>query len=240
MTSTESAAAEAAPAAASRSSDTMVPQLPAGFEHLELRLWRDADDADVVVGDRRDQSGHRGAVAQQGGGRCACRKEGVRAHDPSGQIRMLRIDAGVDEGDAHACALGALVGTGDAERRQIGLQVIERVVIRSARRGRIAEGVKLLQRLRQHDARILRQRGEHLGDGPPVGDLVHHAMHRQSLDRPACHLPQGVRGRHAARLLLRALRHAVAVPAVVTAGGAGGSRCGVRLVGERHHDPRRL
>jgi len=40
------------------------PQLPAGFEHLESCLRRDAHDADVVVGDRRDQPGHGGAVAQ--------------------------------------------------------------------------------------------------------------------------------------------------------------------------------
>ena len=65
---------------------------------------------------------------------------------------MPRIDAGVDEGDAHARAPGALVGTGDAERQQIGLQVIQRVVVRRARSGRIAEGVELLQRLREHDA----------------------------------------------------------------------------------------
>jgi len=37
---------------------------------------------------------------------------------------MPRIDAGIDERDAHARALGALVGARDTECQQIGLQVI--------------------------------------------------------------------------------------------------------------------
>src|SRR5437868_7957859 len=84
------------------------------------------------------------------------------ATDPSGEIGMPGVDAGVDERDAHARPLGARVSAGDAERHEIALQVVERIVVGSGRRGRSREGMKLVERLRQHDACILRERGQHL------------------------------------------------------------------------------
>jgi hypothetical protein len=46
--------------------------------------------------------------------------------------------------------------TRDAERNQIGLQVVERIVVRRGGGGRIGERMELLQPLREHYARVLR------------------------------------------------------------------------------------
>src|SRR5438552_8806357 len=142
------------------------------------------------------------------------------AADPPGEIGMPGIDAGVDERDAHARPLGARVSTGDAERHEIALQVIERIVVGRDQRGRSREGMKLVERLRQHDARILRERSQHLRHRAAIDDLVYYAVYRERLDRPACHFMKGVGERYAVCPLLRALSDAVTVAAVAAARGA--------------------
>jgi hypothetical protein len=212
-------------------------QLPAGFEYLHLRQGRDAHEADAIVGHRSDQAGHGRAVAQRAG-RGMLGHEGMGAHDASPQIRVAGVHRGIDQRHLQSRPLGALVRARDAERGEVGLQVVERVVVGDSRRGRLGQCVEFLQRLRQKHAAVLGECSEHVGHRPPVGDLKHDAVHRQRLDGPARDRAQRVRLGDPTRLLLGALRDTVAEATVAVAGAARRRRGAVRGIGERDHDAR--
>src|SRR5205814_7225099 len=92
------------------------------------------------------------------------------AADPAGEIGMSGVDAGVDERDVHARPLGARVSTGDAERHQIALQVIERIVVGRGRRGlsreRSEEHTSELQSLRHLVCRLLLEKKKKITPKP--------------------------------------------------------------------------
>src|SRR5690606_800044 len=68
-----------------------------------------------------DQRRHRGAVQARGGDPGVDLLQHVRpGGDRPPQIRLVRVDAGVDDGDGHAPALGDLPGGLDAECSEHG------------------------------------------------------------------------------------------------------------------------
>ncbi len=83
--------------------------LPAGLEGVDLRLRRDADDPDVVVGGGGDQPGDGGAVDVAGEALLAAVDEALRLDHPAAQVGVVEVDAGVDHRDAHPLAGGPAV-----------------------------------------------------------------------------------------------------------------------------------
>ena len=57
---------------------------------------------------------------------------------------MPRVHARIDERDAHAGSLGALMSGRDAEGGEVGLQVVQRIVVRAAGLPGVRERMELL------------------------------------------------------------------------------------------------
>ena len=64
-----------------------------------------------------------------GGARAVAVKDAVRTMRPRRSGCAL-VHTGVDKRDAHARALGTLMRARDAERDEVGLQVVKRIVVR--------------------------------------------------------------------------------------------------------------
>ncbi len=131
-------------------------RLPAGFEYQEPRIGRDADDSFAIIGDGGDHARHFRAVP------VAPKLRVIRVHEIDGggnaaaQIRMLYIDARIDDRDLDALASRPGMRVRDIHLLKAALQTDIRVVVVLGARG------KGLQGLRQLDAPVLRQGGKQL------------------------------------------------------------------------------
>ena len=153
---------------------------------MSLHVRRDAHDADAVVGGGGDQAGHLRAVA------VVAKRDRVvvdvvaRELRAAGEIGMLGVDAGVDDGDAHAGAAADVVRLGDVERADVRLQPRVRVVEPARRGASVADsnslsGCAISTRLSVEqllDDRLARGAGR---------NPEQHAVHLQLFDRPLGH-----------------------------------------------------
>ena len=96
--------------------------LPAGLVGQELDVRRDADDADAVVGRGGDQARHLRAVPVAAERDVVVVDVIARDERAAGEIGMLGVDAGVDDGHANAGAAAEVVRLGDVERADVRLQ----------------------------------------------------------------------------------------------------------------------
>ena len=131
-------------------------RLPTGFEYQEPRVRRDADDALAIVGDGGDHAGHFSAMPIAPKLRVIGIDEVDRGGNAGAQIRMLGIDARIDDRNLDALAPRPGMRIGDVHLLKAALQPDVGVVVV------VGAGCKGLQGLRQLDAPILRQRGEQL------------------------------------------------------------------------------
>ena len=92
--------------------------MPAGLEGEQLRARRDADDALAVVRERRDDAGNLSSMQVALEAAHVVVDEIAARDNAPLEIRMLRIDTGVDDGDAYAFAHRPAMRFGNAERTE--------------------------------------------------------------------------------------------------------------------------
>ena len=153
-------------------------RLPTGAQGQHARLRRYADDADAVVGARRDDAGDAGAV-RFGERRPAIDEVGSQS-DLAEQVGMLLVDAAVDDGDTHAASGRDLVKLGQMPSARRRLHRIQRVVAASPLR------LVDVHRLRPHHTAIARQR---LCDG--LGCSARRHGHHEAIGTEHRHRPRG-------------------------------------------------
>jgi hypothetical protein len=155
--------------------------LPARLEQKKARRRRDSHDSLAIIGDRRDDARDLGAMT------VALELLIVRVDEVDGggnvglQVCVPGVGSRVDDRDFDSLAARPGMSAGDVHLLKASLQLhVGIIVVFAARR-------KTLQRLRELDAVIVRQRSQQSAPIHAGGDLEHGAVHAQWRDRPCAH-----------------------------------------------------
>src|ERR1700727_403761 len=199
-------------------------RLPTGLEYEEPRVRGDADDSLAIVGDGGDHARHFSPMP------VAPKLRVIRVHEIDGggnaaeQIRMLCVNARIDDRNLDALASRPGMRIRDIHLLKTALQTDIRVVVALGARG------KGLQGLRQLDAPVLRQRGEQLTAIGARRYLQNGAMNLQRSDRPRIDLAQAVLAFHGMQSFARTSGRTVVRDCIVAARRA----ASIRNIGRGH------
>ncbi len=101
--------------------------LPAGAQRHQTRARRNARDADAVAGLGRDDAGHTGAVPLSGAG--TADNEVLVGDELAREVRMVQLDAAVDDRHHHPPAGGHPVQVRQPPGRRGRLHGVQRIAL---------------------------------------------------------------------------------------------------------------
>ena len=152
--------------------------IPAGSGCDKERIGSDADDADLIVPARRDNTCDRRSVHIRNEAAAVLAGEVTPGDDSAAEFAMISVHASVDDADAHTASARPAMGLGHVERGVAVLEIRVWIVVLGA------ENPKLVHRLRRLDPRVAGEPLQKLRPRCVGGNFVHDAVHLQRANRP--------------------------------------------------------